>query len=74
MENPVIFGLGLTGTTGVLVGLLWFIIKKGLRSKCRIAGEIITLDIHKETPGDQSPPQEEIRRQSVIDRAAAIPV
>jgi len=74
MENPIIFGLGLTGTTGVMIGLIWFILKKGLKSKCRIAGEIITLDIHKESPGDQSPPLEPIRRQSAIDRSATIPV
>jgi hypothetical protein len=73
MENPVVFGLGLTGTAGVLIGILWMVIQKGIKSKCRIAGEVITLDIHKETPGDQSPPLQP-RRQSEVDRAATIPV
>lgn len=69
MENPLIFGLGLTGTTGVVIGVFWLLIQKGLKSKCRIAGEVITLDIHKETPGDLTPPhvtQAEVLQKSTI--------
>lgn len=51
--GTVTFGLGLTGTAGVVFGFLYYFISKGLHSRCLIRDVIVDLDIHKATKRDK---------------------
>jgi len=49
MENlPVI--LGVSGTAGVLLGMVCYVLARGVQSKCRFNGIEITFNVQKEGP------------------------
>ena len=51
--DPATFALSITGTAGVFLGIVWYIIKKGMHSKCLVKGVSIELNIHKQTKADE---------------------
>ena len=53
--EPVTLGLSITGVAGLAVSLAYYIIRKGMKSKCVVAGKTVTLDIHDTVVGDMSP-------------------
>ena len=53
--EPVTLGLSITGVAGLAVSLTYYIIRKGMKSKCVVAGKTVTLDIHDTVAGDMSP-------------------
>ena len=54
MDSPISLALGVTGTTGSVIALIWWVIARGLHSRCLLAGSSITIDIHKETPAEKT--------------------
>jgi hypothetical protein len=52
--------LGGTGTAGVVIGLIYFLLKKGARSKCVVAGQTIVVDVHETTKNEMSPKSNEV--------------
>ena len=55
MDSPISLALGATGTTGLVIGVFWYLIARGLHSKCLIAGNSISLEIRKQTPEEKNP-------------------
>ena len=53
--ETTLFGLSVTGVAGVAIGLIWFLVSKGLKSKCVVKGMVMSVDIHKQTESDISP-------------------
>lgn len=51
--DPATFALSITGTAGVFLGIVWYIMKKGMHSKCLIKGMSIELNVHKQTKADE---------------------
>ena len=55
MDSPLSLALGATGTSGLVIGLIWYLIARGLHSKCLIAGNSVTLEIRKQTAEEKNP-------------------
>ena len=56
MEYPAVtFGLGVTSVSGIALAILYYALKRGLKSKCLVAGTSIVLDIHKATAAEGAP-------------------
>ena len=54
MDSPLSLALGATGTSGLIIGLIWYLVARGLHSKCLIAGNSVTLEIRKETAEEKN--------------------
>jgi hypothetical protein len=53
--EPVTLGLSITGVAGLAVSLAYYILRKGAKSKCVMAGKTVTLDVHDTVAADMSP-------------------
>ena len=52
-------GLGASGVGCFVVAFIGFLIARGLRSRCLIAGNVISIDIHKATQGELAAVEEQ---------------
>ena len=67
MES-VTLGLSITGVAGLALSLTYYLIRKGMKSKCIVAGKTITLDIHDTTKNEMSPKHNE----AVVDKPVRV--
>jgi hypothetical protein len=52
-------GLGASGVGCFVVAFIGFLIARGLRSRCLVAGNVISIDIHKATQGELAAVEEQ---------------
>jgi len=57
--DTVSLGLGASGVGCFVVAFIGFLIARGLRSRCLVAGNVISIDIHKATQGELAAVQEQ---------------
>lgn len=51
MDNLTL-GLGASGLCGVILLAIGWFVARGVRSKCIVGGNVVSLDVHKATPNE----------------------
>jgi hypothetical protein len=54
MDTTVSFGLGVTSIATTVLFVLGLIVARGMKSRCVLGGNVVSVDIHKQTEAEKA--------------------